>query len=336
MSESNRVNSAIGQGPGIGGIPVAQWLFILPFAVFLLPLFIRNPLMTFFIGATVIAGWFMLTGNDPTNFFETFHKAQRLYAQEGQVTFNKAGIPKPDIPKNTKVSLTLRNKRVTLDMAESKFKFLAYGQIELDGNIIGYYLCQDGPRLMFIFGWELEGHDPSITAEQSALLLEAINSGIAKLPYDVDLKGYDDLFKDGSEYWQIQEKLKALPGLNTLERGLLASRQKRTQDLEEDGLLLSKRLFLFAKYRVPLGAVAEYKRNHLERILSEIVPALGIGTVEASTDRWAQTIRLAYQNCWKSVNSLISSASGFGMTARVYTAQELFERDWYELHKLPA
>lgn len=336
MTHSNRVNGVIGQGPGIGGIPVGQWLYLLPFIVFMFPLFLANKLLTFFFAATVISGWFLLTGNDPTKFFETLHKPKKLYAQEGTVTFNKAGIPKPDIPRNPKVQLTLKNKRVTMSLVESKFKFLTYGQINLDGRQIGYYLLQDGPRLMFIFCWEIEGHDPSLTEDQASSLLEAVNSGLAKLPYNVDLKGYDDLFRDGSDYWKIQQQLKDLPGLTALEKGLLSSRQKRTQDLEEDGQLLHKRQFIFAKYRVPLGAAAEYKRNNLERILSDIVPALGLGKAEASPDRWAETIKLAYQNCWKNVNVILSSASGFGVLARPYSGQELFERDWYDLHKKPA
>ena len=340
MSESshdnNRVNTIIGEVAGIAGIPIAQLIYIVGFAVFMLPFFFRNPTLVFFIFIIVITIWLILSWDDPAGFFERWTRVRKLYAAEEEVIFNKAGIPRPHQPRQKSMQLRLKGKRIQMTRIESQFELLTYGQIELDGYVIGYYLLQRGPRLMFIFAFDTSGLDPAMTTEQARLQLTAINTAVAQLPYSVALKGFDDLFCDSATYVGLQQSLKELPDITSLEKGLIASRQKKAQDLGRDGRLLKKSLTIFAKYIVPLGTKAEFKRNALERLLSDIAPALGMGQREASPDRWAETIKLAYDNAWQAVYTLLSSATGFGMQVRALSAQEMFKRDWDELHNEPA
>ena len=124
MSESshdnNRVNTIIGEVAGIAGIPIAQLIYIVGFAVFMLPFFFRNPMLVFFIFILVITIWLILSWDDPAGFFERWTRVKKLYAAEEEVIFNKAGIPRPHQPRQKSMQLRLKGKRIQMTRASNR------------------------------------------------------------------------------------------------------------------------------------------------------------------------------------------------------------------------
>jgi hypothetical protein len=335
MSQNNRVNKAIGQGVGIAGFPAIQWVVFGFVIVCLLPFFMKNPIGTILAGGAIITIWLLLSGKDPTIFLESLRKKQKWVVREVEVRFNRAGIPKPATCEKSR-RIKLKGKPATIWFIEPKYNLLTYGQIELGGHEVGYYLLQLGPQLMIIFGWVCEGYDPAITDEQAKALIQRMNKGLVGLPLNVDLKGYNELFCSADEYCEAQDRTKEGLSLTPLEKALIGYRQKNAIEMAKSGNLLENKLYVFAKYRVPLGTSVEYKRNNIEKFFSDFGPTLGLGETETTVDKWGETIQLAYDNCWKNVQTILTSVKGFGMKVETQTGQQLWERDWYEVHTEPA
>jgi hypothetical protein len=331
--KKNKVNDAIGQEALTGGMNLAQLMGFAAitavcfcFWILFNPPFI--PLLLSWCGINLI--WLMWTGKDPTIRFESFLKRKRYQSTENTITTNAAAIPKPaEEPESILLKLNGKNKRIF--SVEKRFSLLTYGEIELDGHRIGYQLLQKGFELKFIFGWLVQGHSPSVTDAQAEIILEGINNSIISLPYNVDLKGYLEVLPGAPTYLKrlqsLLEKAKS-----KFEKALILHRKKTALEMIDKGMLCEKNVFILAKYKIPLGTSARPSDEKLSKFLERVGPAITAGQVEGNVEVWEQSIQLAYDVCWKSVNHILSSVSLMSMTAEPQTVQQLFERDWKEIH----
>jgi hypothetical protein len=332
-----RINSIIGTALGLGFITPKQAIFFAAFFILCIPFILKNPPQGLLILACIYGPFWGLTGNDPTEFFERLFKPKRYIAEEPTLAFNRAGIPMPVQPKQKATTYQVKGKRTTYHHIERQWHLLTYGQIELEGKQIGLYILRRGPEVMLVFGWEIAGHDPSMTGDQAFSLLSGSNDALSSLPKDIDLKSYQEVTATCDDYLRMQAELLVSRELDPLSRELIKSRAKRAKQLTEEGRLLQNRLTVFAKYRVPLGGDYAVTQTWIDELLAKTQPLVGMiqGKSFESQEAWEKVIDYGYRYAYRKVNTLLSANTGFGMRIRTLTVQDLWERDYLELHHPP-
>lgn len=341
MREQNlgdgRVNGMIGTALGLGFIAPKQFLYCAGIFFFCIPFIFKNPPQGLLIFAFVYGTFWALTGNDPTQFFERTDQPKKYIAEEPILDFNQAGIPMPEQAKRQSTTYRVKGKSRRYHHIERKWHFLSYGQIEIDGKMVGFYLLRRGPQLMFVFGWEVSGHDPSMTAQQSLSILSACNDAAKTIPGDIDLKFYEDITSSCEEYLRMQAALLQSKVHDILSQELIKSRARRAKQLSEEGRLLENKILVFAKYRVPLGGDYAVTQTWLDELLSKTQPLVGAlkGKSFESQQAWEKVIDYAYRYAYRKVNTVLSSNTGFGYRVRTRTVHDLFGRDYLELHNPP-
>ncbi len=329
-----QVNQMIGTALGIGFIAPKQFLWCGIIFLICVPLIIKNPLQGLLIFAGMYGIFWIITGNDPNEFFERFSKPKKYLAEEPVFEFNAAEMPIPEKTNRHSLDLKIKGKKQTLHYIEKKFLLQTLGQIELDNREVGFYLLRRGPQLMFIFGWEVEGHDPSMTENQSLAILSACNDALNQLPGDIDLKCYQEISRCCEDYLKKQAQLLIGKKQDPLSEALIKSRAKRGKELASQGRLLNNKITIFAKYRVELGGDYAIKQTWLDEVLSKTQPLInmiqGKGIEEKKS--WEKVIDYAYYYAYSKVNSLLQANSGLGMKVRTLTVDKLWERDYRELH----
>lgn len=331
-----RINSMIGTALGYGFLSPEQ----LPYAgaIFFLciPFIFKNPIKGLLIFACTYGLFWTLTGNDPSKFFERFKKPKRYTTEGTQVSFDRAGVPKPETGKGTGVNYKVKGKTHTFHYIERKFHLKTYGQIELDGRKIGFYLLRRGPQVMIIMGWKVKGYDPATTGEDAFSILSSSADALNQLPSDIDLKCYQDINSSCSHYLRMQDAL-LHDDLDPLSREIIKSRAVRGKELATEGRMQSNQLYVFAKYRVPLGADYAVKQNWLDDFLSQTQPLVGMfrGQKFDSQSSWEKVFDSAYHYAYQKINSLLNSNKSMGLEVSSLNVQQLFNRDYLELHNPP-
>lgn len=332
-----RVNTMIGTALGLGFIAPKQFLYCGAIFMFCVPFILRNPSQGLLIFACIYGPFWLLTGNDPTTFFERTRRAKRYIAEEPILEFNQAGIPAPVKLRRQATTYRVRGKGRKYHHIERKWNLLTYGQVELDGKKVGFYLLRRGPQLMFVFGWEAYGHDPSITGYQSFEILSSCNDALSTVPNDIDLKCYQDINCSCEDYLRMQAELLVAKDHDVLSRELIKSRAKRAKELADEGRLLENKITVFTKYRVPLGGDYAETQTWIDDLLSKTQPLVGAlkGKNLESKEAWERVIDYAYRYAYRKINSYLSANTGFGMRVRTMTVHDLFARDYLDLHEPP-
>ena len=333
----SQVNEMIGTALGVGFVTPEQLMYCGLIFVFCLPIMFLSPINGLLIFSCLYGFWWILTGNEPRDFWSKMKQPQEYIAVEPILDFNRAGIPIPKKEPKVTTTFTIKGKKRTFHHIEPKYKFYSYGQIEIEGKEIGFYLLRRGPQVMFIFAWSIGGHDPSMEEKNAKSLLATCRSTLNQLPKDIDLKFYEDLNKSCDEYKRMQAGLMLENELDPLTKEAVRSRARRAEDLAEEGRLLSHKITVLAKYRVFLGGDYALHLNWLEELLSKTQPLVGAltGADFDSRAAWSKVINFAYKYAYKRVNFLLAdNKGGFGVEAKTLTVQDIFERDYLELHEL--
>ncbi|NJO94587.1 MAG: hypothetical protein HC820_10135 [Hydrococcus sp. RM1_1_31] len=176
-----------------------------------------------------------------------------------------------------------------------------------------------------------------MTSQQSASILSATNDALNTLPSDIDLKTYQDINCSCEDYLRQQAKLLSFKKHDVVSSEIIKSRARRAVELTEQGRLLHNKITIFAKYRVVLGGDYATKQTWFDEFLSNTQPLVGAlqGKNFDSVEAWEKVIDNAYRYAYRKVNSILSSNVGFGMRVRTLTVQDLYERDYLELHHPP-
>lgn len=332
-----QVNEMIGTNLGVGFITPKQILYCGIILLFCLPIILVRPLHGVFLFASIYSLWWILTGNDPADFFERMISPQKYISVEPELDFNRGGIPIPKLKSTTATEYVIKGKKQKHHHIEQKYYFLSYGQIELDRKEIGFYLLKRGVNVMFIFTWSVEGHDPSMTATESDSIVCACTDALNQLPGDIDLKIYQDVEKNCEDYLRMQAELLISKELDPLSQATIKSRAERAKDLTEEGRILNNKITVLAKYRMILAGDYAVTRNWLDEVLSRTQPLIGVikGKKFDTHSGWSRAIRFAYNYAYKKVNFVLSdNKGGFGLKARTLSVQDIYERDYLELHVL--
>ncbi|HEY9824786.1 MAG TPA: hypothetical protein V6D19_05015, partial [Stenomitos sp.] len=331
-----RVNETIGAQLGLGFLPPSQIPYFFGLFALFMPYIYFHLLEGLLLFLLVYATWWVLTGNEPTRLFEQLYVPRRWLSQNLAVEVDRAGVPVPEQKRQRVVRMKVSGKPKTYHYIEPEYHLLTHGEVRLETRTAGYYLLRRGMQLMFIFAWEVGGKDPSMTSEQAFGILNAINDGLQAIPNGVDLKIYQDISSGSQEYLRQQANLIRNGNIDRLSTELVKSRAHRAREMDANGELQNNRIFVYAKYRVPLGAQYAVTRNWFEEFLFRLQPVIGAMTpgVEVSAQKWDAVIRYAFRYCYERVDSVLSS--GFGLKLQTLGAQAMYERDYADLHESPA
>jgi hypothetical protein len=335
--ENGQVNRMIGTALGYGVVGPQHLLYFLIIGFFCLPFIFKNPAMGILLFAIVYGFFWMLVGNDPRNFMERWRRPKKWLSEEPYMKFNKTGIAIPKEAKRVKTTYRIKGKNRDYHHIERQFNFITYLQIELDGKKIGCYINRKGLYLMFIFAWEVNGYDPSITAEESYAVLASGTNALNSLPNDIDLKCHQDITRSCDDYLRMQADLLTSRERDILSQELIKSRAERAKELTKKGRFLHNKITILAKYRVPLGGEYAVKQTWMDDFLSNTQPLVGmiLGKDFDSKASWEKVIDYAYHYAYQKVNSMLSSNAGFGMKIRTMTVDDLWSADYLELHEPP-
>jgi len=332
-----RVNSIMGTALGFGLISAGQVPYALLILVLCLPFMLSNPAKGLLLFVSLYGLFWFAAGNEPSAFFERWLKPNRYISEETTADFDRSGVPIADSEKRKQASrFKIKGKDVTFKHVEQKFKLRTYGQIEIDTQKIGFYLLQRGPKLMIIFAWIVEGHDPSMTEEQAYSIVGGTSDALNQLPKDIDLKFYQDINSSSSAYVRQQIDLQNECG-DILNRKIIKSRIQRAKELEQQGRLQNNNILVLAKYRLPLGEDYAVKQNWLDDFLSQTQPLVGMirGQKFDTPQAWSKVLDSAYNHAYQAVNTLLKSNRGFGLQAKSLNVFQLWVRDYLELHNPP-
>ena len=333
---NGRINAMIGTALGYGFVTPQQIPYALVILLCCIPLMLSNPLKGLLMFICVYGLFWILTGNDPSKFFERLKKPKRYITEESQVSFDRGGVPKLATSGKNKTVFQIKGKKFKFHHIEHDFFLRTYGQIELDAKNIGFYLLRRGPQVMIIFCWKVEGYDPAMTGDEALSILTSATDALNQLPKDIDLKAYQDINTSSSSYQKAQQEL-LNDERDVLSQKIIVSRIDKGKQLETEGRIQNNNLLVFAKYRLPLGQNFAVKQNWLDDLLSQTQPIVGMlrGQKFDSTSAWEKVLNSAYHYAYRKVNNLLSSNKGFGLKVNSLNVFQLWARDYLELHNPP-
>lgn len=326
----------VGTALGYGFIAPEQLGYFMAIFACCIPFMFADPLKGLIIFACIYGLFWILTGNDPSKFFERFKRPKRYISEETQVNFDRSGVPKKESSKRNATVFNIKGKNHTFHHIEPKFCLRTYGQIELDAKKIGFYLLRRGPQVMIILCWKIAGYDPSMTGEQALAILTSATDALNMLPKDIDLKVYEDINSSASKYLNMQRELQS-KNCDVLSQKIMASRMEKGEQLADEGRLQTNNILIFAKYRVPLGQDYAVKQNWLDEMLAQTQPLVGMfrGKQFDSKSAWKKVLDSAYYYAYQQVNNLLTNNKGFGLQATSLNVFQLWARDYLELHEPP-
>jgi hypothetical protein len=324
--KKNEVNPSIGKQALTWSMNNAQFIGMAVITIIFIwvsLVFHLHIIPTIFGWAFTFIIYLFWAGKDITLRLEEFLKSKNYISEETPVAFNQAGIPIPV----SEFKGPVDGKYVI----ENNFYLLTYGEIRLDGHKIGYHLLKKGNEIKFLFGWEVQGYEPSLSDEEALTCLDGINMGILSLPFNTALKVYSEVTSGVPSY--LEQVRDRLAHSNTwIEQALLISQEKNILELSSSGRLCEKKIYVLAKFKVELGKPIKANPSRLDQAFDSLAPILNGQNFDVDSAPWQNAIQAAYDICWRTLNTSLNAAEAFGLKANPQTSQELFERDWKILH----
>lgn len=336
MDNRNRVNQVIGKTYGFWGIPPTQVLYLGGLAIVLFPIFLFDKPLYFLILVSFFIGWVIVSGEKPGKFWEKAHTPRKWASCNPGTRITKAGLPAPLFPKNP--FFIHRKKKFWYTEMQHK-EFMTFFDFQIDTLPAGAYVLHRKTEAMFIFGWRYRGHDSMAIVQEVQNKLNGMFYGVTGLQNHINLKAYQSSFLGDSGAIEQYEQLTKKPGLTYLERCLIASGIKRVQDMTDEdsfirqnyGNMQDQESLIYAKVRVQFGSPPSQNPSALEKFLSAMSAAFGLGVTNPDVAHWNKAAFSAYES-FTQVNKVLRNSTGFGFKAEVLSAEQLFETDYKELH----
>lgn len=331
-----RVYKIIGKGLGVGFISPEMGPSAIIIFLICLPFIISEAIKGLFIFIFVYFAFWLLVQNDPQSFLERFKKPKNYISNEPSVDFDRGGIPKAESNNKKSSTYKIKGKQVEFQHIEEEFHLRTYGQIELDSRKVGFYLLRRGLEAMFIFCWKVSGYDPSISPKKSESTLKAAVMGLNHLPSDLDIKVIQDINSSSLENSKIQSELLD-KDLDSLTREIIKSRGRRGQELAKQGRMQHNDILVYGKYRVSLGTDFAVKQNLMDEFVAKTQPLVGVvkGQKFDNKPAWEKILDSAYHYAYQTLKGILSSEKALGWQVKSLDVEELFEKDYLELHNPP-
>lgn len=343
------VNQAIGNSPGVGWIPINQfvsWLLI-GIGVWLGGTILANTPLQFsvtsgiFIWLSLCLAYWALTGKKEHQYLDSYRALgwmQTVWVRaKVALLWTKAGLPKKEkVGKMGSLWSKLVDKQAeVLEAIEDKCDLVCYGRIELQGYKVGFYLLEGRKgQYKFIFRWQAKGLHPTIGEEDAEETLEYWEKGVEGLPPGEEVLVEQSSFTSDEDRQQELDSL--LANENQLAQALVYSQKTRTRQITKKGLRKVKTTMITASFTPGLA------QGEDKDIISRLVKALW-----QSGDKLWETFSgekemMNHQRLHKLVNNAFTQGflryhstftTVMRLEARPMTDRENWQADYKEHHQ---
>ena len=270
---------------------------------------------------------------------------QRRYYSDRPNYQVKGGVPLMviELPEPFKLSQLFRRqtKQKALKKIEPEFDLRAYGEMLL-GEDIGFYLVHQDKqdRAMVIFGFTLQGIDPTLSEQEAMDWLQAIVMALQKIP-GIELKFFWDVEGSADTVLLHQHDLVTHNDLDPLSEKLIKSEAQVAVDLAAEGKLVHSVIRVYAKYRLSLADDYAVKEDRLDKLLAHTQPL--VGTFQeylnpqpdgfSSKQAWEKVLDRAYQAGYIPT---VKALTQMGVKPQPMSKEDLWAIDWEDTHAEPA
>ncbi|NBD31466.1 MAG: hypothetical protein GVY17_00435 [Cyanobacteria bacterium] len=251
---SYTVNQAIGQSLGFGWLPPNQlfyWgLMAVPTlgASVVTPLSLGQVFPIWFIGCVT---FWALTGEKEYRFLNQFRALpyfQTNWVRGRAVVKWEIQSLLPKKQRHGSQNLSGFKSLGKLTPIEDFSDLVCYGQMELQGLEVGFYLLEDRKKqLQFVFRWFVEGPHAEISESEAQIILEKLNTGLQELlPGETVTFEQESLAEDKPAQAFLDQQLRTTD--NALLKALTVSQKVRLRQLRDQGQRRMQRTLITASY----------------------------------------------------------------------------------------
>lgn len=350
--EPNRysVNQAIGKYPGIGWIPINQLFYWLVIAMVVFGLHIMlqtTPLhfslqTAFFTCGTLCLAYWTLTGAKEYQFLDRFRAlafVQTTWIRARvRVKWTLAGLPtKEKVGTMGNLWQRLWKKEEVLTAIEDYSDLVCYGQTNLQGHKLGFYLLKNPKgQLRFVFKWHIKGPHPTLSEEDAEKILQDWAKGIREFPPGEEITIEQSTFALDQERQAELEQL--LDTDNPLSHALIYSQKTRTRQLTKKGIRQVKQTTITATFTPELANRED--RDPISRLLkgaAQMSSALWVTfrgqKEEMNHQRLHKLVSIAFKEGFLRSHSIFTTI--MKLDGQPFTAWELWSADYAVFHSSP-
>jgi len=333
-ADSYAVNQAIGQSLGLGWLPPNQlfyWgLIAIPTlgASVLTPLSFGQVFPLWFIAC--VAFW-ALTGEKEYRFLNQFRALpyfQSKWVRGRSVVKWEIQSLLPKKPRYGSKTMRGMKSLGKLTPIEDFSDLVCYGQIELQGLDVGFYLLEDRKKqLQFVFRWQVEGPHAEISERDAAILLEKWNTGLQEfLPGETVTFEQESFADDKAAQTVLDQQLRTTN--HALLKALTVSQKVRLRQLRDQGQRRVQRTLITATYTPELFSHDEQDLIAKALLwLSRAWENFQGQRERLDHQRLQQLTGFAFREGFLRWQSLFTSL--MGLEARPLTSLELWQRDYW-------
>lgn len=278
----------------------------------------------FFYMLTVSLGLVLIFGRNPSKQLERMTKPKRYANQKCSLFYDNVGMPQAPAPEKSGARAAV----------QENFPLKTYGQVEIAGQEVGYHLHHWGTDdIKFSCLVAVEGLDSTLAGEEATSQLQRLNRGLCSL--GTEFKAIWDVRSSCEEpLAKIAEQIKVATDPLTVAQ--LSAEANRLLALKASSKLVKSRIIFQIKCRLTLHeseSPPESPADVLLDFLDKFTPQFLKEEKDNSKVTWERAIKYAYGRMYKETFETITSPSGFGLSARPFTAQELCDWDYAETHE---
>lgn len=282
-----------------------------------------NLMFGFFYMLLVPSGLVLVFGRNPSKQLERMTKPKRYANQKCSLFYDNVGMPQVPTP----------GKSGDRAAVQENFPLKTYGQVNIAGQEVGYRLFHWGTNdVKVAFEVAVEGLDSTLTGVQAKSQLKRVNSGLCSL--GTEFKSIWDVRSSCDEpLAQVAKKI--LSASDPLTIAQLTAESERLMKLKEERKLVKSRIIYQIKCRLELHeseSPPESPADVMLDFLDKCVPQFLKEEKENSKASWERAIKYAYGRMYKETFETITSPTGFALSARPLTDQQMCDWDYGETH----
>lgn len=213
---------------------------------------------------------------------------------------------------------------------------VCYGQIELQGYQVGFYLLEDRRRqLQFVFRWSVQGPHAELSNSEADILLEKWNTGIKEfIPTETVTFEQESLAQDYKAQITLDKQTKNID--HVLLKALIYSQKVRIRQLRDKGRRRIQRSIITATY-TPTQAVSSQDRDLISKgilWLNRFWENFQGKRESLDHERLQKMVGLAFREGFLRWHSIFTSI--MELAVQPLSAEELWQRDYAEFHQQEA
>ena len=336
IDTTKTLNQSVGKGNFLGGLNSAQIFALLVIATLvgsgyvLLDWDWRLCFVVFIFPTGIVMS---LTFGSKSNYMEKigFISRYTLSFQGIHPASHYAPEKRKKTPQATLLLRRLRKpQRDHINPIEAESDLIVPVEFDLGGESVGCYLLRNKNNEWFgVFGWSVEGLDPSLTNEEARIHNQKADEALRGLPAKALLTVEASSFCGDRPHQEQLEQL-LFTAKTPLEQALVRSQQQNIRQLRRAHRIQRKRTLIYLQYPEAIRRDSDwmdwllFKSQELLRFLTNQSSTL------PSNKRLKRMLLQVYENGYRRYSTLLSDRLSQSMKA--LSAAELLRKDYLETH----